>query len=202
MLVGLHDLGPTPPGGSEQAWPEIEGPEPVTHLFTLASRNQKARSLPLPWTPPLALQSPPSPANTKPTSTKYKRYGQSSVKAPTADATARTSPPARPGEPPACAPPSKSIAWRSNAMSCSGHSNLSKNAVLPSTRPTGSSSRVSIQPSYINVQHIDPQHLVPNPTAEDSGASDRWRVVVSGKWKSDIIRPPSVNFSVRIYPIT
>ena len=95
------------------------------------------------WTPPPRTSpcspSPPTLTNAKPTSAKSNVPARTCPKAPTAAATARPSPPARPGSPPACEPsstpaaPPPSTTPRPSRWSPPGHS------VLLTFRPTGRS---------------------------------------------------------------
>jgi hypothetical protein len=98
----------------EPAWPETEGPR-ITALARHDPETQTV-TLVLDTTASIAmLLSPSMPANAKPTPAKSSEWALTGPTAPTAGATARPSPPARPGSPPACAPSSTPAARSSSA---------------------------------------------------------------------------------------
>jgi type IV secretion system protein VirD4 len=113
---------------------------PVAPILALACRDPETRPSSSSWTPPpltpSCSPSPRTPASEKPTSARSSDPARACPRAPTANATARPSPPARHGWPAGYEPSSTLTGRPSSATRCALRPTLPEPSILPSMCPT------------------------------------------------------------------
>ena len=141
LLAGAHTPGPAPQPGTGADLAPRDRRAPGSPPWP-ATTQKPARS-PSSWTPPRlpsrCSPSRPMPTSEKPTSARSSGPAAAAPRAPTAGATARPSPPARPGSPPGCAPSSRPAAPRPDTTPRTRRRSPPGHRVLLSSSPAAAS---------------------------------------------------------------